>query len=262
MKKAIMYLLLALGITLFVLFIGGAICGFIIAFSGAFKGMDSHTASSLTYFAGLGSALVLVLCAILNFVFLRNKFASYTIGRIPKPICWKVFLGMILAMSGMAVLYAAMNDMAIQRGWEDETMREFYAQLGQNPLYTLLLIVVIEVTSNLIIYGAVMREILEWKHRPMLIGNIYAILMGLITLAYGNVLLMLPAVLLARFEIMVYEYTRSVIPIIIGDVAFWIVTLCLLGVASQVWWFFIAWVLVTPGIPLALKPMEPYKPID
>ena len=169
---------------------------------------------------------------------------------------------MILAMSGMAVLYAAMNDMAIQRGWEDETMREFYAQLGQNPLYTLLLIVVIEATSNLIIYGAVMREILEWKHRPMLIGNIYAILMGLITLAYGNVLLMLPAVLLARFEIMVYEYTRSVIPIIIGDVAFWIVTLCLLGVASQVWWFVIAWVLVTPGIPLALKPMEPYKPID
>ena len=120
----------------------------------------------------------------------------------------------------------------------------------------------VEATANLIIYGAVMREILEWKHHPMLIGNIYAVIMALISLVYGNVLLMIPAMLLARFEIMVYEYTRSVIPIIIGDVAFWMVTLCLMGIASHAWWFFVAWVLATPGIPLALKPMEPYKPID
>jgi hypothetical protein len=262
MKKAMMYLLLALGITLFVMFVGGAVCGFIIGFIDGINGKETGTASSMSYLVGFGSALVLVLCAILNFVFLRNKFASYTIGRIPKPICWKVFLGMILAMSGMAVLYAAMNDIAIQRGWEDETMRELYAQLGQNPLYTLLLIVVIEATSNLIIYGAVMREILEWKHHPMIIGHIYAVVMALITLAYGNVLLILPAMMLARFEIMVYEYTRSVIPIIIGDVAFWIVTLCLLGVTSHGWWILIASILALPGVLLALNPMEPYKPID
>ncbi len=262
MKKAMMYLLLALGITLGWIFIVGALLGFIAGFIDGFNGKETGTTSSMSYLVGFGSVLVLVLFAILNYVFLRNKFASYTIGRIPRPIRWKVFLGMILVMSGMAVLYAAVNDMAVQRGWEDETMHELYAQLGQNPLYTILLIVVIEATANLIIYGAVMREILEWKHRPMLIGNIYAVVMGLITLSYGNVMLMLPAVLLARFEIMVYEYTRSVIPIIIGDVAFWIVTLCLMGVASHAWWFFVAWVLVTPGIPLVLKPMELYKPID
>ena len=262
MKKAMMYLLLALGITLFVMFVGGAVCGFIVGFIDGFKSNEVGAPTSLSYLVSFGAALVLVLCAILNYVFLRNKFASYTIGRIPKPVRWKVFLGMILTMAGMAVIYAAMNDMAVQRGWEDETIHEFYVWMGQNPLYAILIIVAVEATANLIIYGAVMREILEWKHHPMLIGNIYAVIMALISLVYGNVLLMIPAMLLARFEIMVYEYTRSVIPIIIGDVAFWIVTLCLMGIASHAWWFFIAWVLATPGIPLALKPMEPYKPID
>jgi hypothetical protein len=73
---------------------------------------------------------------------------------------------------------------------------------------------------------------------------------------------MVSGFLVALFEALVYEYTRSIIPIIIGDAVFWIVTMCLVGIPTQTWWTLVAWVLATIGIPLALKTMEPYKPID
>jgi hypothetical protein len=53
-----------------------------------------------------------------------------------------------------------------------------------------------------------------------------------------------------------------VIPIIIGDVAFWVVTLCLIGIPSSGWWLLIGIILVLPGLYLAVDLMEPYKPID
>jgi hypothetical protein len=38
--------------------------------------------------------------------------------------------------------------------------------------------------------------------------------------------------------------------------------LCLAGIPTQGWWFFVAAALAVPGVLLALNPMEPYKPID
>lgn len=262
MKKAMMYLLLALGITLFVMFIGGAVGGFLIGFIDGFNGGKVGVSSSMSYMAGLGSGLALVLCLILNFVFLKNNFASYTIGRIPKPIRWKFFLGMIISMAGMAVLYAAMNDVAIERGWRDEFLIEAYAWMQHHPVFSLLVVSVVSATANLIIYGAVLREILEWKHRPQIIIPIYGVIMALVSMLDGNFMLMIVSMMMAQLEALVYEYTRSVIPIIIGDVAFWAVTLCLIGIPSSGWWLLIGIILVLPGLYLAVNLMEPYKPID
>ncbi len=262
MKKAMMYLLLALGITLFVMFIGGAVGGFLIGFIDGFNGGKVGVSSSMSYMAGLGSGLALVLCLILNFVFLKNNFASYTIGRIPKPIRWKFFLGMIISMAGMAVLYAAMNDVAIERGWHDEFLIETYAWMQHHPVFSLLVVSVVSATANLIIYGAVLREILEWKHRPQIIIPIYGVIMALVSMLDGNFMLMIVSMMMAQLEALVYEYTRSVIPIIIGDVAFWAVTLCLIGIPSSGWWLLIGIILVLPGLYLAVNLMEPYKPID
>lgn len=262
MKKAMMYLLLALGITLFVMFIGGAIGGFIIGFIDGFNGGKVGVSSSMSYLAGLGSGLALVLCLILNFVFLKNGFASYTIGRIPKPIRWKVFLGMVIMMAGMAVLYAAINDVAAERGWRDEMMIEAYAWMQHHPVFSLLVVAVVSATANLIIYGAVIREILEWKHRPQIIIPIYGVIMALVSTIDGTFLLMIVTMLMAEFEALVYEYTRSVIPVIIGDVAFWALTLVLIGVPTSGWWLLIGAVLILPGLYLAVHPMESYKPID
>ena len=76
-----MYLLLALGITLGVVFVGGATAGFVAGFIDGLNGDKVGTTSSMTYMVGVGSVFIIVLCGILNWVFLKLDSASYTIGR-------------------------------------------------------------------------------------------------------------------------------------------------------------------------------------
>lgn len=260
MKKALMYLLLALGISLVVIFIGGALVGIIAGFIDGFHGNEPGTTSSMNYMFGAGSVTILLLVIILNWVFLKFRFASYTIGRIPKSAGWKVMLGMLLSMAGMAVLYCLMYDAS--KSYSDPLLYESYAWMRQHPVFSIFLLMIIEATANLVIYGAVLREILEWKHRPTIIISVYAVIMAFFSLLGGTPLLMIPSLLMAQLEGWVYEYTRSVIPVIVGDVSFWIVMLCLMGIPTNGWWFIIAAILILPAIFLALKPMEPYKPID
>ena len=263
MKKAMMYLLLALGITLVVIFIGGAMVGLIAGFIDGFSGNKVGTTTSMSVMVYAGSASVILLCVILNWVFLKLGFAKYSLGRIPKnnAVRVKVAAGMILAMAGMAVLHCLMMD--VTKNFEsDALISESYAWMRQHPIYSILILVIVEATGNLVIYGAILREILEWKHRPAIVVPVFAAIMGIISLLGGNPMLMLPSFLVAQIEGCVYEYTRSIIPLIIGDVAFWIVMLCLGGLPTQGWWFFVAVALAVPGVLLALNPMEPYKPID
>lgn len=263
MKKAMMYLLLALGITLIVMFIGGAMVGLIAGFIDGFSGNEVGATSSLSVMVYAGSVSVILLCIILNWVFLKFGFSKYSLGRIPKSngVRVKVAFGMILAMAGLAVVHCLMLDVTFDAE-SDALIKESYLWMRQHPIFSILILAIVEATANLVIYGAVLREILEWKHRPVIVIPVFGVIMGLFSLLGGNPLLLLPAFLVAEFEAMVYEYTRSIIPIIMGDVAFWIVMLCLVGIPTHGWWALVAWVLVTPGIPLALKTMEPYKPID
>lgn len=263
MKKAMMYLLLALGITLIVMFLGGALVGLIAGFIDGFYGNEIGATISMSVMVYAGSVSVILLCVILNWVFLKLDFAKYSLGRIPNVsgVRVKVAAGMILAMAGLAVLHCMMLDVSFDAE-SDALVKESYLWMRQHPVFSIFILAVVEATANLVIYGAVLREILEWKHRPAIVIPVFGVIMGLFSLLGGNPLLLLPAFLVAEFEAMVYEYTRSIIPIIMGDVAFWIVMLCLVGIPTHGWWATVAWVLVTPGIPLALKTMEPYKPID
>ena len=68
MKKAMMYLLLALGITLGVVFVGGATAGFVAGFIDGLNGDKVGTTSSMTYMVGVGSVFIIVLCGILVFL--------------------------------------------------------------------------------------------------------------------------------------------------------------------------------------------------
>jgi len=265
MKKAMMYLLLALGITLGAIFVLGALVGFIAGFIDGFYGHEIGTTSSVSYFLIAGSITLFVLCFILNWVFLKLGYASYTLGRIPlhpSSIKWKIGLGMIVSMAGMAILYGLMMEIGSAKGWNDEFVIETYNRMRQQPIFFILSMIFLEVTANLIIYGGVLREVLEWKHRPVIVIHFFAVIMALISLLNGNPLLFLPAFLLAQFEGWVYEYTRSVIPIIIGDIAFWIVFLCIMGNATSGLWFVAVFILTAPGIYFTMTTMEPYKPID
>ena len=263
MKKAMMYLLLALGITLVVMFIGGAMVGLIAGFIDGFYGKEVETTTSMSVMVYAGSVSVILLCVILNWVFLKLGFAKYSLGRIPKVngIRVKVAAGMILAMAGLAVLHCLMMDV-LHDVEDDALIKESYAWMCQHPVFSILVLVLVEATGNLVIYGAVLREILEWKHRPAIVVPVFAVIMGIISLLGGNPMLMLPSMIVALLEGWMYEYTRSIIPLIIGDVAFWIVMLCLAGIPTHGWWFIVAAVVAIPGIFLAMNPMEPYKPID
>lgn len=263
MRKAIMYLLLALGITLVVLFIGGAMVGLIVGFIDGFYGNEARTTTPMSVMVYAGSVSAVLLCTILNWVFLKLGFANYSLGRIPKKnsVRVKVVAGVILAMAGMAIMHCLMLD--VSKNFETGAMiNKSYAWMRQHPVYSMVIQVLIEATANLVIYGAVLREILEWKHRPFIIIPIFGVFMGVLSLMGGNPMLLLPAFMVAQFEGAVYEYTRSVIPLIIGDVVFWIVMLCLVGIPTHGWWFLVAGVIAVPGVYLALKTMEPYKPID
>ena len=267
MKKAMMYLLLALGITLVVLFICGALVGFIFGFIDGFNGVESGRTSSMNYLVGVGSVSVIVLCVILNWVFLKYGFANYSLGRIPKSpksVGLKLVIGTIVAMIGLAVFEWMFYDKAVTIGNGDAFVMESYSWMLQHPVITILVMIVVEATANLVIYGAVLREILEWKHRPYPVIYIFALIMSLISLVEGMPDLMMPAFGIALFEAALFEYTRSVIPIIIGDVVFWVVMLCLVGFGLPIggWGFLIAAPMMCLGGYLAINSMEPYKPID
>lgn len=263
MKKAMMYLLLALGITLVGMFVCGAVVGFIAGFIDGYYGYEIGTTTSMNLMVYTGSASGILLCVILNWVFLKQGYAEYAMGRIPKrrAIRIRVVAGMMLTMAGLAVLHCLMNELS-HDAENDTLVKEVYAWMHQHPIYSVLILGIAEATGNLIVYGAVLREILEWKHRPAIIIPVFSIFVGLFSIFAGNPMLMVSGFLVALFEALVYEYTRSIIPIIIGDAVFWIVTMCLVGIPTQTWGALVAWVLATIGIPLALKTMEPYKPID
>ena len=165
-----MYLLLALGITLVVIFIGGAMVGLIAGFIDGFSGNKVGTTTSMSVMVYAGSVSVILLCIILNWVFLKLGFAKYSLGRIPKvnAVRVKVVVGTILAMAGLAVMHCLMMD-AYHNIESDALIEESYTWMRQHSVFSILILVIVEATGNLVLYGAILREILEWKHRPALV---------------------------------------------------------------------------------------------
>ena len=113
MRKALMYLLLSLGIILVVIFVCGAALGFagnfIEGFIDGFRGDKNATWNPSDFYFAIGMVILCIACVILQIVFLRMRFASYTMGRmrhIPKEKRGKV-IGK--AMYGLALLYCTIS---------------------------------------------------------------------------------------------------------------------------------------------------------
>ena len=258
MKKAMMYLLLALGITLVVIFIGGAMLGLIAGFIDGFYGNEVGTTTSMSVIVYAGSASILLLCIILNWVFLKLGFASYTLGRAPKKSRLKVYVCMVIFFATIAILNNAMPSQELFWG---DSVQESIGWMRSHPVYSILLIVIIEATANLVIYGAVLREILDWKHRPVVIIPIYAGVMGVFSILVSQTSFATIGFIIALAEGWIYEYSRSVVPVIIGDVAYWIVILSSIG-TSWGWFAFLPLVATIYLLVYAMKELEPTKPID
>ena len=108
MKKALMYLLLALGITLGVVFVGGAVISFSAGFIDGYNESSPGSTDSRTMILSSGMILLLLTCVILNVVFLRLRYASYAVGRVPKEKRWQVVVWLVLAMVGLTMVYSMM----------------------------------------------------------------------------------------------------------------------------------------------------------
>ena len=259
MKKALMYLLLALGITLGVVFVGGAVISFFAGFVDGYNESSPGTTDSRTMILSSGMILVLLTCVILNIVFLRLRYASYAVGRIPKEKRWQVVAWLVLAISGLTLVYSMMWNPLTD---SDEAARASYAWMKEHLVTSVILCVIIEATADLIIFGGVLREILEWKHRPEIVIPVFGAVIGLLSGLFSHPLLIIPGMMMAQLEGYVYEYSRSVIPVIICDSVFWVVMLCLMGITFPWWCLLIAAAMIIPGTFFAIKTMEPYKPID
>jgi len=253
-----MYLLLALGITLVVMFIGGAIVGLIAGFIDGFSGNQVGTTTSMSVMVYAGSVSLILLCVILNWVFLKLGFASYSLGRAPKMARWKVYICLIPVFASLAILNNAMPSQELELGY---SVHETYDWMRSHFIFSIVLIAIIEATANLIIYGAVLREILDWKHRPIIIIPVYAAIMGLVSILITHSPFATIGFLIAWAEGWIYEYSRSVIPVIIGDVVYWIVILSLIG-TSWGWLAFLPFIVALPALLYAIKALEPTKPID
>ena len=258
MKKAMMYLLLALGITLVVMFIGGAMVGLIAGFIDGFSGNQLGTTTSKSVMVYAGSVSLILLCIILNWVYIKLGFASYTIGRAPKKARWKVYACVIPVFACLAILNNAMPSQELELGY---SVQESYDWMRSHFLFSIVIIAIVEATGNLIIYGAVLREILDWKHRPFVVIPVYAAIMGLFSVIVTPSPFVAIGFLVAWVEGWIYEYSRSVIPVIIGDVVYWIIVLSMIG-TSWGWLAFLPFIVVLPAYLYAIKALEPTKPID
>ena len=270
MRKALMYLLLSLGIVLVVMFVCGAALGFagsfIEGFIDGFHGDTNATWNPSDFYFAIGMCILSIACVILQIVFLRMRFASYTMGRmrcIPKEKRGKVIGKVIgntgMAMYGLALLYCTISDPFFSN---DDSLRESYAWMAKHPILSLTGMSFIEATGDLVIYGGIMRELLEWKHRPQIIVPVFGLIIGLLSACFNNPVLAIPTTMAVMFQGYLYDYSRSVVPIIFGDICYWLMIVILIGVTIPTWCFFIAAILFVPGAAIALQTMEPYKPID
>lgn len=267
MKKAIMYLLLALGIIVAVVFVNGALMGFVAGFIDGYNESKPGTIQTSSLVVCTAVVLVLTACAVLNGVFLRFRFASYSGGRMPKEVRWRVYPLLMLVMGGLATIYAIMyNPLLPYDGTmtteSDEAVRTYYRWIKENPLFSLPLLVLVEATADLVIFGAVLREILEWKHKPEIIIPIFAAVFGILSGFSNMAMLIIPSMMIALVEAWTYECTRSVIPVIIADTFFWLVMICLLGVSLSGWFYLLAAVIIVPSVFFLMKAMDSFKPID
>ena len=267
MRKAIMYLLLALGIVLVVLFAGGAVMGFAAGFVDGYSEAHPGTTSPTSIMTYSGAFMVVALCAILHWVFLRWGFAKYTESRIPRDKRWQVALWLLLAMGGLGLLSCVVYNPLIEPDGTaltepDVLVRNSYIWMKAHPLYSLVMITLMEATANLILYGAVLREILEWRHFPGVVIPIFAAIIALINIVLGNAVLAVVSMVMGLVEGWTYECTRSVIPIIVGDIFYWIIFLLLMGTAFSGWYYLLACVIILPSTVLLIRTMDPFKPID
>lgn len=258
MKKALLYLLLALGISIAVLLVGGAFVGFITGFIDGYNDNPTGTTDSEVVMYIMIGICFLLICGLLHLVFIRRGFSSYSWGRIPEGERQKVIIPMIIVMCGMAFVYQYVGNLQ-----PDNEDKEMFLWLHKHPWFSVPLTFLMEATGYLVFFGGILRELLEWKHRPVLIIGSLALLSGVIFwLAEDNPWVVGLTVVIYIIDAWVYECTRSIVPSVCGSLCFESINFLTSSYTPTSWYLLVALVLILPWLFSLHKAMDPYKPID
>ena len=262
-----MYLLLAFGITLGVLFVGGALGGFIAGFVDGFSDAEMGSSSPSQYVAIVAVVLVVLWTVAMQWTFLANGFASYTLGLIPKNRLWSVTLMTFLAFVGFnmleMVIYNPLAD-------SDPESQEIWQWIATHRWQSILLLIPVDVTYMLVFYGAIFREIAEWKPNvePNILMSAFgaAVVFPLFAVVFfvdtDLVRSMLPTFMSIQVACMAYLCTRSVVPVLIGSTLADVLAFAFIDVSLNGWFFFVAAALLLIGGWGTWKATEGYRPID
>lgn len=262
MNKAVMYLLLALGIIVGVSFVGGAFMGFAAGFIDGWNEAHPDTTTPVSLMTYSLTLIFLIDVVVLNFAFLHYRFASYGGDRTPSRLRSQVFGWLFLTMAGLSVFYALMIGLPYADGDTSEVIR-LVGMMRQHPYLSIVGMAVVEATANLVIYGAALRSILEWKHRPETIIPIFAAMMAVVNGVVADPRLMIPGMMVALIEAWTYECTRSVLVVTLGDVFFWGIQIALFGMGISGWqWYLVAVVLILPSGFMLMRTMDRFRPIE
>ena len=253
MNKALLYILLFIGISLGVFLAGGLLAGILVSVADRSHDLSQNDSGNFHTFATGGLAIILVWGAVQHYVFLRNGYASYTMGRLDKSTLWKMALAATMGLMGLKILERMMISYS-----QDADFMEFYGWLNQNPLLTLVLFITIIVTTDLVIFGGIFREINDHFHKPMVTIPVAAGVCGILLGLDSGVQGMLLSFLSFLFGFWIYECTRSILPIVIGDTIACFYELVPVSWCANGWLSIPAIVLILCSIPSVLHIMR-YK---
>lgn len=267
MRKAIMYLLLALGITLGVLFVGGAIGGFIVGFVDGWNGAKNGTSSSVQYGTIAAVVMVVLWTAAMQWTFIRNRFASYTLGLIPKNRLWSVTLMAFFAFAGINMLEMVIYHPLVDGNPES---LENWQWIMEHRWLTIMLLIPADITYMLVLYGAIFREVREWK--PDADPNLLQAFFGIAVLIPMFVIVffidteltrsLIPSFMSIQIACTIFQCTRSVVPLLIGSTLADVLSVVFLDVNLSGWFFIPAAVLMFVGGWGIWKSTETYRPIE
>lgn len=262
-----MYLLLALGISLGVLFVGGALGGFIAGYADGFNDAKPGTTSPAQYATVMVVVMVVLWTVAMQWTFLANRFASYTLGLIPKNRLWSVTLMAFLTFAGLNML-EMVNYHPLADGAPES--REIWQWVATHRWQSILLLIAVDVTYMLVLYGAIFRAVAEWK--PNAEPNLLMVAFGIAVLIPMFAIVffvdteitrtMIPTFMSIQLACMIFLCTRSVVPLLIGSTLADVLTFAFIDVSLNGWFFIPAAVLMFVGGWGTWKATETYRPIE
>lgn len=271
MKKALMYLLLALGITLIVGFVGGAVGGFIAGFVDGFNNAPAGTSSTSQFVVVIVLVMIILWTLAMHWAFLRNHFASYSFGVMPKNKLWSLSLMAFVFYLGVnmaeAIFYNPLTDSHPEE-------REIWQWVAAHRWQAALMLIPVDVTYLLVLFGAVFRAVADWKPNANqnALCSIFAATLAIPFMIFCYFiedqgvpnLMTVPYMVYMSVMVSGYMYlcTRSVLPLIIGSTLADVIDFLLIDLSLSRVFIIVGFALAGLGLLGFNRLTNSFRPID